>query len=237
MGKKETIISNVTEYLNGDYEVSDAKVIPSVEDIPFGKLAKKMNLCVFSIDLRHSTDLLFHHNKQTAGKIHKSFLYTVSTVVNDFGGKIRSFNGDSLLAFWPAFYQSEVTKCVRAAMTVKGLLDIDLSSIFENYEKLDFGIGVDWGEVFIVRAGLPRDSNNNDLIFMGKCVNFAVAISEQAHGPNHVEISEDTYKNMEESAIYGIENSRRVDMWRDGTVTWKGSIYKSKLTTWFWNYL
>ena len=234
MSLTDDIKTNVTDYLEGDYNVTDANVIPSVEDVTFGKVAKKINLCVFYIDLRRSTDLLFLHNKQTAGKIHKSFLYTVSTVVKHFSGQIRSFNGDSLLAFWPAFYKSEVTSCVRAAMTVKWLLDVELSPLFETYEKLDFGIGVDCGEVFIVRAGLPRDANNNDLVFMGRCVNFAVVIGEQAKGPDHVEISEITYSNLEDSLIYGTQNYQKVDMWRNGVVKWKEDEYKTKLTSWYW---
>lgn len=234
MAVVDDIRSKVADYLQGDYEVTDAKAIPSAEDILFGKLAKKMNLTVFCIDLRQSTDLLFLHNKQTAGKIHKSFLHVVSATVRHFEGYIRSFNGDSLLAFWPAFYKGQITSCVRAAMTVKWLLDVELSPMFEEYKKLDFGIGVDWGEVFIARAGLPRDPNSNDLIFMGRCVNYAVAVAQQARGPNHVEISTGTYANLEDEAIYGLKDGAKVDMWRDAVVKWHDQDYKSKLTTWYW---
>ena len=154
MSLKDEIEIKVREYLEGDYEIVEVKKIPSVDEVPFGKIAYKMNLCTFYIDLRHSTDLLFLHQKLTAGKIHKSFLYTVSKVVNFFGGQIRSFNGDSLLAFWPANLKSEITSCVRASMTVKYLLNIVLSPLFQEYELLDFGIGIDWGEVFICTTKL-----------------------------------------------------------------------------------
>jgi len=234
MSLADDIRPKVADYLEGDYEVEDVTAIPSVGDVPFGKKAKRMKLCVFYIDLRKSTNLLFLHQKQTAGKIHKAFLHVVSSVVLYFEGEIRGFKGDSLMAFWPANYKSEVSKCVRAAMTVKWLLDVELSPLFETYEKIDFGIGVDWGDVFIARAGIPRDANNNDLIFMGKCVNFAVAIGEQACGPNHVEISTVTYENLEDEARFGYQNEVRVDMWRDGAVNWKGQTYKTKLTSWYW---
>jgi adenylate cyclase len=217
MSLADDIKTNVADYLAGDYEVTEGRVLPSVEDVPFGKVAKKMNLCVLYIDLRHSTDLLFLHNKQTAGKIHKAFLYTVSAVIRNFGGQIRSFNGDSVLAFWPASYKTEITSCVRAAMTAKWLLGVELSPLFEGYEKLDFGIGVDWGEVFI-----------------GRCVNFAVAIGEQARGPNHVEISQITYSNLEDAAVRGTQDGQEVDMWRDGIVNWQGKDNGTKLTSWYW---
>jgi len=230
----DDIKATVTDYLEGDYDVVDAKVIPSPEDVPFGKIAKKMNVCVFSIDLRHSTNLLFLHDKQTAGKIHKSFLYVVSSIVKHFGAEIRSFNGDNLIAFWPAFHKSDLGSCVRAAMTVKWLLDMELSPLFETYEKLDFGIGVDWGEVFIVRAGIPRNANNNDLVYVGKCVNLAVAIGEQARGQDHVEISRSTYDNLEDDFIYGTQNGQKVDMWRSGNMEWQGKKHETKVTSWYW---
>jgi adenylate cyclase len=228
------IESTVSDYLQGDYEVTDAKVIPSVDDVPFGKQAKKMNMCVFFIDLRKSTDLLFLHEKQTAGKIHKAFLYTAATIVRNYDGYIRSFNGDSLLAFWPAFYKSQINRCVKTAQIIKWLLDVKLSPLFEKYEKIDFGIGIDWGEVFIVKAGLPRDTNNNDLIFMGRCVNYAVAIGEQAKGPCHVEISISTFQNLEDEMIYAEKEGKKVNMWQDGSLEWQEKKYETKLTSWYW---
>lgn len=234
MSLKDDLSEKITEYLEGDYEINEIKEIPSVEDVPFGKIAKKMNLCVFYIDLRESTELLFQHQKQTAGKIHKAFLYAVSKIVRYYDGTIRSFNGDSLLAFWPARYTSHITKCVKCAMKIKWCLDVGNSHLFEKYQKLDFGIGIDWGEVYILRAGIPRDTNNNDLVFIGKCVNYAVAIGEQAKGPKHIEISSIIYSNLEDEAKYGISNDKKVDIWKDGIVNWQDEQYKTKLTSWYW---
>lgn len=228
------INQKVYEYLNGDYEITDTYSIPSVEEIQFGKFAKRMKLCTFYIDLRHSTNLLFSHDKQTAGKIHKSFLYIVSTTINYYDGYIRSFNGDSVLAFWPANYLNEIGNAVKAAMTIKWLIDSKLSNLFEEYEKLDFGIGIDWGPVYIIRAGLPRNANNNDLVFIGKSVNFAVALGEQAKSPYHIEISSSTYDNLEEPLIRSSLDSQSVDMWHDGTFNWQGNLYQTKLTSYHW---
>ncbi len=234
MGFVEDIENKVRDYLEGDYEVEDTASIPSVEDVPFGKVAKKMDLCVFCIDLRKSSELLSVHKKQTCGKIHKAFLTVVTGVVLAYRGQIRSFNGDSLLAFWPAVYKSDISRAVKAAMVTKWLLDIKLSPIFETYEKIDFGIGVDWGETYIVRAGISRNANNNDLVFIGKCVNFSTAIAQQARSPRHVEISNDTYNNLTEDLIYGKKkNGEKVDMWTDSSIKWKEKSYKTKATSWY----
>jgi adenylate cyclase len=211
MALKDNVSKKVKDYLNGDYEVEDITEIPLPEQVPFGKKAKRMNICVLSIDLRDSTNLLFVHQKQTAGKIHKAFLHTIAATVLAYGGHIRGFKGDSLMALWPANYKSEVTKCVKAAMTIKWFLSVHLAEEFAEYSEIDFGIGIDWGDVLIARAGIARDANNNDLIFMGKCVNFAVAIGEQAKGPDHVEISKITYDNLDDEAIHG----KQKDTWGD----------------------
>jgi len=233
MGFVEDLTNKVRDYLSGDYDITETRGIPTVDNVSHGKKAKKMNLCAFSIDLRKSSDLLVQHQKQTAGKIHKAFLAVASSVVLKYGGKIRSFQGDSILVFWPANLKSQINDAVKAAMAIKWLLRIKLSSLFEKYSKLDFGIGIDWGEVFIVRAGISRDSNNNDLVFIGKCVNFAVAIANQAESPNHIEISSLTYENLTDNWKYGEKNGKSVNMWKDGSIPWKGSEHETKTTRWF----
>ena len=233
MGFVEDLENKVSDYLSGSYEVSETKSIPSVEQVSFGKKAKKMDLCAYCIDLRKSTDLLTSHQKQTCGKIHKAFLTVAASVVLKYGGEIRSFNGDGLLAFWPANLKSQIQDAVRCAMVTKWLLDVKLSKYFENYEKIDFGIGIDWSEVFIIKTGISRNTNNNDLVFIGKCVNYATEIANQAHGSYHVEISPDIYSNLGDSLLYGISNGNKVNMWKDGVVNWKDEKHDSKITAWY----
>lgn len=234
MGFVEDIENQTRDYLSGDYEVVETTTIPTPDDVPFGKKAKKMNLTVLSIDIRKSSSLLTGKHKQTAGKIHKAFLTIVSKVVKYFDGEIRSFQGDALLAFWHANTKEEISKVVKCAMRIKWFLDIKLSSYFEEYQKIDFGIGVDWGEVFIVRAGISRDANNNDLVYIGKCVNFATAIANEAYGPNHVEISSVTYSNLLDDLKYGTNNDgERVDIWTKGVLNWNDEEHNTKVTKWY----
>ena len=232
MGLVNDVTNKVRDYLDGDYEVEEVRSIPSVENVPFGKKAKKINLCSFAIDLRKSSELLKVHQKQTSGKIHKAFLTATAIVVNDLGGEIRSFNGDGLLAFWPANEKEELDTAVKTGMRLKWFLDIELSPLFKKYTKLDFGIGIDWGEVYILRAGISREANNNDLIFIGKCVNLAVAISKKAQSPYHVEISESTYSNLTEKWIYGTSQGVRKNMWTNSSIRWNDKTYSTKKTNW-----
>jgi len=233
MGYLQDLENKVKDYTEGDYEVIETTTIPSPEDMAFGKKAYKIKLTAFCIDLRKSTDLLRIHDKETCGKIHKSYLTIATKIITENKGQVRSFNGDSVLAFWPAQYKSEINQAVKAAFQLKWALDIKLTKYFENYSKLDFGIGIDWGDVYIVKAGLPKNDNNNDLVFLGMCVNYATMIANQAHGPNHIEVSTITYSNLTDTWKYGYSNGVKQDMWKNGKVNWKGKGWQTKLTTWY----
>lgn len=227
--------SKIKDYMDGDYEIIATDVIPAPENVAFGKKAYKICLTAFCIDLRKSTELLKIHDKETCGKIHKSFLTVSSKIILENGGKLRSFNGDSVLAFWPAKLKSDIDNAVWTAMQLKWALTIGLGKYFEKYSVLDFGIGVDFGDVYIVRAGLPRNDNNNDLVFLGMCVNFANMIANQASGPDHIEVSLGVYNNLTDKILYTTDcNGEKRSMWTSGNVKWKGRDYETKCTNYYW---
>ncbi len=117
-------------------------------------------------------------------------------------------------------------------MTTKWFLDIEFSGYFEKYEKLDFGIGINLVEVYVLRAGISRDANNNDLVFIGKAVNFAVAIANQARSPEHIEISKYVYDNLLEEMIYDNNGN---NMWTDATVEWNRMKHPTKVTSYYYS--
>lgn len=240
----------IKDYMSGDYEIIDINSIPSVEDVTFKKKVLKINLCSYSIDIRKSSNLLIKHRKKTSGKIHKAFLTTTSKIAKYYGGEIRSFQGDSILVFWPATVQ-DLNKAVKSAMVTTWLLGVKFSKYFKKYSELDFGIGIDWSEVYILRAGIARDANNNDLVFIGRCVNFAVAIANEAKGPNHIGISKDVYHNLEDSLKYQYRKASYSDriwkniyerngefyvaenMWKEGTVDWNDETHRCKVSSYY----
>lgn len=232
MGYIKDLENKIKDYMDGDYEIVETETIPSPDDVAFGKKAYKIKLTAFCIDLRKSTDLLRVHDKETCGKIHKSYLTIATKIITENGGQIRSYNGDSVLAFFSAKYQSDIEDAVRTAFQLKWALHVKFSKYFEPYSKIDFGIGIDWGIVYIVRAGLPRNENNNDLVFLGMCVNYASMIANQANSPAHIEISTNTYTNLTDDWKLGMDNGIKKNMWTDGTINWKGKVWQTKCTTW-----
>ncbi len=240
MGLKDDITQQVDEYLSGDYDIDEIDYIPEVGDVTFGNQGLKIKATILYIDNRRSTEILDTHRRQTVAKIHKSFLYTASKIAVANNGCIRSFSGDSILAFWMGNYKHEISQTVKAAMQMKYMLSKVLGGRFRKYDEVDFGIGIDWGEILVVKSGLKRDPNNNDLVWIGTPVNFAVRLGDSASSPNHIKISEDVYNNLEDYVKYGnkknfLGQNEQVDMWEEeNNFEFAGNYYTIYSTDWYW---
>lgn len=233
VGIIENIDNKVKSYLDGDYQIIDFNGIPQIYNVAFGKKAYKTSLITFSIDLRKSSQLLFDHPEKTAGKIHKAFLTVIVETIRHFGGHVRDFQGDSILAFWGAQKQGAIRNAVTAALGIRWLLTTKLKKHFEKYTTLDYGIGIALGEVYVLRAGIKQNPNNNDLVYIGKSVNFAVAIANQAKLPACIEVSRKLFKKLTEDLKYGADKSGNKEyMWEKNTVEWNDVKYATN-RTWF----
>lgn len=194
--------NKVKDLLDGNYDGREIRFVPTVDNVSLGKKYLNTKLCAMFIDLRNSSDLLINRWKQSSAKVHKAYITVVVDVVNRNGGMVRSFQGDGILSFWPAYYKSQISQAVRSAMIIKGLLDNEFRKYFEKYFDLDFGIGVDFDDAYVIRAGSTDKKENNDLVYITKAVNKAVKLANVLEGPDHIGITERTYFNLENDLLY-----------------------------------
>lgn len=237
---KEDIIKGVDDFFNGDYKVTDGRIIPNVDDVPLGKNGKEIELAMLFIDIRESTKIVDSLRRITAAKMYKSFLWGVAKIAKLNNGELRSFNGDGVLVVFAG--ETKRTSAVKAAMQMswfaRKILKPKLDAIFQNNQQLqnnkiefDFGIGIDTGKILVVRGGI-KGENNNDLVWVGNATNYAVKLSDLSKDGYHIYISEDVYKNMDKSSKFGGKPER--DMWepRSWTVMGGVNIYRSE---WIWS--
>jgi hypothetical protein len=233
MADAKTIEEDTRLIFNSKYSIVDTNSIPKTEDIRYWGEAKKFKASVMSIDIRNSSALLLQEGDFKSGKIHKAFLRVCSATINYFDGDIRSFNGDGLMAFWPANQKAELTQVVRAAMGIKWLITHKMKDQFVDKYKLDFGIGLSWGIVTSMRVGIEKVVGANDLAFIDRSINQSVVISKQAKSPGHIECTTDFYGNLLDEAKF---DGDKKNMWADGVVRWKHGDFKSRLTTYHWGF-
>lgn len=233
MGLKDDILSKVKGITETNFEFEVVDYVPSIDDskLTFKNKGLKFEATVLYIDMRGSTKILNNHNKPTVAKIHTAFLHTISKVVKDLGGYIRSFNGDAMLVFFPGKTKTSLSNAVKAAMNLKFILIDSEESVSKllgkKYSEIKFGIGIDDGNILCTKVGLGGDVHNKDLIWLGNPVNKAVKMGDSS---NSIVISERVYDNLYDHVKY----HQGTDMWQQSTINYNGVNSYCYLTSYHW---
>src|SRR5208337_3221557 len=101
MTTKSEILKGTDDFFNGEYEIDQARVVPSAEDLKFGKYGKEIELTMLFIDIKKSTKIADSVRRTTAARMYKSFLWGVTLIARNNDGDLRSFNGDGVLVAFP----------------------------------------------------------------------------------------------------------------------------------------
>jgi adenylate cyclase len=165
---------------------------------------------ILFIDLRGSTKLFEKHYDNVIAKIFMSYHKGVTTIAKELSGKIRSFNGDSVLVFFEGNTKEVINNAVKCAMQITYFINNILNPKLEakSYAKIDFGIGIDHGKVLSIKVGI-KDEGNRDLAWISDNVNFSAKISDFGANPYHLYISNKVYTNL--SDTYKFSNGN--NMW------------------------
>jgi adenylate cyclase len=233
---KTDLTKMVDGYLAGAYETTQPRGIPNPEDIPLGNKAAKLEATALFIDLRQSSDITNAFRRQTAAKMLKSYFDGSVRIINQNSGKVRSFNGDGMLALFVGDTQSN--NAVKAAMQVRWFVEHVLWPKFNSYfaanaaargARLNFsiGAGLDRGDIYAVRVGIR---GTNDVAWVGRCSNTAAKLSNVLHHPRSIGITR---------AVYGRLNNDR--KYSDGEHMWSnefrdefGGVQRAYRTTTYW---
>lgn len=243
MALKDDIKNKVKTILKDKFEVKEVSYIPKIDDskLTFGNTGLKFTGSVLFIDMRGSTEVLNNHNRTTVAKLHMSFFHTIVKIANSLDGNVRSFNGDSALIFFHGNYKETISTAVKCAMQIKYMIDNSesgINEILKKYSKLDFGIGIDHGNVLCTKVGIGGE-HNRDLFWIGNCVNKSTVLGDQSKKPNHVSISSHVYSNLLDWAKYGNKKNffgqdEKVDMWTRSTFSYNGVSEYYYYTSWHW---
>lgn len=208
---KDSLVSDINYFFDGDYEIVQGRVIPTVSEVTFGRYGKEVEMAMLFIDIKESTKIVDSFRLKTAARMYQSFLRGVTLIARRNDGEVRSFNGDGVLI---TFYGE--TKCdnaVRNALQMmdfaKNILKPKLRTYFVSNKQLpnlnfDCGIGIDVGTVFVVKGGAKGDENN-DLVWVGNPTNYAVKLSAQSKVETSSSIS-----SIPTTTIYNIHITNRV---------------------------
>jgi class 3 adenylate cyclase len=146
-----------------------------------------------------------------------------------YGGEIRSFDGDRVMAvFIGDFMSTHATNCAREIFwTTEKIIQIKASEKFNSVKNNDVKIrqacGIDVGTVRAVRAGIR---NNNDLIWIGRAPSLSAKLSDNREYPYCTYITKTVFNRLSDNAKTANGNS----IWEERNFNFAGkseAIFRS----------
>lgn len=163
-----------------DWKPRTAQSIPESGDIGLtnGDAVMLEGVWMYA-DLRDSSGLAQRLSAETAGTCIATYLRCASLIIRRFGGEIRSFDGDRVMAIFP-LVNAAVSSALHIAGAVEEILRPKLELKFPALKAsrgwyMEIGIGIDWGRAMVVRAGVR---GSNDLVSIGAAPNVAAKLSD-----------------------------------------------------------
>ena len=239
MPNKKELIEEIEAIISEKFDVEDVDYVPDISNskLTFGNFGLQFDATVLYIDMRESTEILEKHNNPIVAKIHMAYFKAITHIVKLLGGEIRSFNGDSMLVFFQGTKTKTLNNAVTAAMKINYIITNQdgINPILKKYSAIDFGIGIDYGKILCTKIGLPRNQNNQDLIWIGRAVNKSTKISCERKSPNHIGISKLVYENLDDDTKFGIQTwtNHKVDMWTCSLINYNNKQEYIYFTNWY----
>jgi adenylate cyclase len=232
MGLADDVETGIDGVLAPAWSSRDGTVVPETSDIVLKNGAVNIDATYLYADLADSSSLGQKVNDKVAAKVIRGYLNAAVRILRNYGGAIRSFDGDRVLAIFVG--GSKNTNAVRAALALNwAVLKVLHPKLIAKWPDLgdcwttNHGIGVDTGSAMLVRGGV-RD--NNDLISIGAAPNVAAKLSELRATPN-IYITKTVYDNMNDKN----KTSGGSAIWENyGCVEVGGSSYSVFSSTWRW---
>lgn len=204
MSLKSDILAKAKEIKNATFIKKDTDSIPSIDTslLTFGCTGLNFPATVLYIDMRGSTKVLNTHQRRVVAKIHMTYYHAIVKIAKNDGGEIRSFNGDSLLVFFYGMSVDVARKAVRSAMKMKYAITTIVNETLSDYIDIDFGIGIDCGNILATKVGIGGNNDNKDLIWIGNAVNRSTKISDGCKLPYCIGISNAIYEKLDDSLLH-----------------------------------
>lgn len=191
-----SIQSSVDDVLSTPWNITNGSLVPKTEDIVMKNGGRRVDATYLYADLAGSSKMAHELDPEVTAKVIRAYITSATRILRHFGGEIRSFDGDRVMAIFIG--DSKNDSAVRAALAINWAVSQVIApalrntwSDIEKYYKVDHGVGLDTGEALIVRGGAR---NNNDLISVGHAPNDAARLSDYRSW--NINITEAVYNGL-----------------------------------------
>ena len=184
----------------------------------------KTNLVTMFVDINNSTEMSLSLPEDKFALIVQSFAQEISIAVLGYGGYVFKYEGDAVIAFFPAEYD-QVKACENALNCSRAILEIIrevINPVFNAKElpEITVRIGMAYGYALVVLYGKSLEKAHIDII--GSSISLAAKIASIAK-PNQVLVGEHIYNILFMSSAShkdSLNNSNLIEINLDPT-KWK----------------
>lgn len=233
MGLKEDIGTSISTIFGTTWADRDGHVVPTTDDVALSNGAVKLDAVLLYADLANSTRLAREFPRSVAAKVVRAYLSSMTRLVKNAGGEVRSFDGDRVMGvFVGDSKNSNAAKCaLNMNYVLTQILRPKAEDKFPSLKEKGFAIehcaGVASSPVFVVRGGVR---GSNDLVFIGSAPNVAAKLSDIRNPPYRSYITWSVYKNLNEGSKY----SEGKDMWTPVKLKLGGDQWDCYKSTYRW---
>ncbi|MCC6753997.1 MAG: adenylate/guanylate cyclase domain-containing protein [Saprospiraceae bacterium] len=146
------------------------------------KKGKIIKTCVLYADIRNSTLLSKTHSSEQMARLYTAFTKSMMNIAEYHGGVIRNIIGDRVMIVFPE--SNCFQNAIDTAVSINTVSSKIINRLFTDIE-FKCGIGIDYGEKFVVKAGIPKQdkerANYKNLIWISNSANIASKLTDIAN--------------------------------------------------------
>ncbi len=197
-------MDTIVNIMDANLETRDVFGVPTIDDITFNE-GTYLDTAIIFCDVRDSSLLADDRQRRITAKILKTFLSIATLLAQQNRGEVRSINGDGLMVVFNP--DNCCDNAVTMAMKMKYVTANVLAPyIYRKYnQSFDMGIGISYGRILAVKAGLPGE-NNRDLIWVGSPTNKAAKLSNKGSKPYNIYITQEVFNRISKNLKYKTVN-------------------------------
>lgn len=146
-----TIESSVRDIFYAGWNISNGTKVPETDDVVMKNGGKVVDATYLYADLAGSSKLAHSLTKEATAIIIRAYINTASRILRQYGGEIRSFDGDRVMAIFMG--EDKNRKAVRAAFGINWAVHQVLKPAIENkwndvskHYQINHGVGIDTGD-------------------------------------------------------------------------------------------
>ena len=165
---KEKVKNAMGKYMSQDIM---RKVIQNIDNLGLG--GKKSIVTVLFADIRGFTSMSEQMSAQQVSEILNEYFTEIEPIITKYNGVINKFIGDAVMAIFgePIQDKNHAQNAVKCAYEMlQKVKELQKKWVKENKPKIEIGIGVNTGEVFVGNIG---SNNRMEYTVIGDTVNLA----------------------------------------------------------------